>query len=109
MTHTVHNITSQNFETEVLQSQSAVLIDFWAPWCGPCKQLAPILEDLAQEFGAELKIGKINVDETPDLAQKYGVRSIPTLLLFKDGQVLVSKVGLGSQAELSQWIKSSLS
>lgn len=86
-------ITDQNFETEVLKSSQPVLIDFWAVWCGPCRAIAPIVEQLAGEYDGKVKIGKLDVDENPDTAVKYGVRSIPTLLLFKNGQVVDTIIG----------------
>ncbi len=86
-------ITDQNFETEVLKSTQPVLIDFWAVWCGPCRAIAPIVEQLAGEYDGKVKIGKLDVDENPDTAVKYGVRSIPTLLLFKNGQVVDTIIG----------------
>lgn len=86
-------ITDQNFETEVLKSDQPVLIDFWAVWCGPCRAIAPIVEQLAGEYDGKVKIGKLDVDENPDTAVKYGVRSIPTLLIFKNGQVVDTIIG----------------
>jgi len=86
-------ITDQNFETEVLKSSTPVLIDFWAVWCGPCRAIAPVVEQLASEYEGKVKIGKLDVDENPDTAVKYGVRSIPTLLVFKNGQVVDTIIG----------------
>ncbi len=86
-------ITDQNFETEVLKSSQPVLIDFWAVWCGPCRAIAPVVEQLAGEYEGKVKIGKLDVDENPETAVKYGVRSIPTLLLFKNGQVVDTIIG----------------
>ena len=90
--------TDANFNSEVLQSQTPVLVDFWAPWCGPCQMMGPIVEDLSTELGAKVKIGKVNVDENPDTAGTYNVMSIPTFLLFKGGQVVDQVVG-GVQKE----------
>jgi thioredoxin 1 len=86
-------ITDSNFEEEVLNAEVPVLVDFWAAWCGPCRQIAPIVEDLADEFEGRAKIGKVNVDDNPQVAQQFGVRSIPTLLFFKDGEVAEQLVG----------------
>lgn len=90
--HTVA-VTDQNFESEVLKSSTPVLVDFWAEWCGPCRALAPKLEEIAQELGPKLKIAKINVDENPESPSKYGVRGIPTMIVIKDGQLVGQLVG----------------
>lgn len=86
-------ITKNNFEAEVMQSDLPVLIDFWASWCGPCKMLSPIIEEIEKEYAGKIKVGKINVDEEMELAQKYGVSGIPTVLLFKNGEVVNTSVG----------------
>ena len=86
-------ITDDNFETEVIKSDLPVLIDFWAAWCGPCKMIAPIVEEMAEEYDGKLKVGKLDVDENQQIAIKYGVRSIPTVILFKDGEVKETIIG----------------
>lgn len=98
-------LTKQNFETEVMQSELPVLVDFYADWCGPCKMMAPVVEKLAEEFAGKVKVFKVNVDEEPDLAQKYRVVSIPTFLIFKDGEVKATNVGAMSAAQLTEKVK----
>ena len=98
-------ITTQNFEEEVLKSDLPVLVDFWATWCGPCKMLAPVLEDIAAEYEGKIKVGKINVDEEPDLAVKYHVMSIPMLLLFKDGERVKQTIGYKTKEQLVEFLK----
>lgn len=97
-------VTDSTFEQEVIQSGTPVLVDFWAQWCGPCKAIAPILEDIAGHYSSKLKIVKMDVDHNPATAPKFGVRGIPTLILFKDGQVKATQVGLLSKTELMQFI-----
>ena len=97
---TTIEINEANFETEVLQSTQPVLVDFWAEWCGPCKMIAPVLDELAGEYDGRIKIGKVNIDEDQALASQYGVRAIPTLLIFKDGQVAEQIVGMRSKRDL---------
>jgi thioredoxin 1 len=87
-------LTDQNFETEVLQSRIPVLVDFWAPWCGPCQMVGPVIEELATEYQDKIKVGKLNVDENPQTAVKYGVMGIPTVILFKEGKEVARKIGL---------------
>ncbi len=86
-------ITTENFETEVLKSELPVLVDFWATWCGPCRMIAPVIEEIAKDYQGKMKVGKVNVDEEGDLAVKYGISSIPTLLLFKGGEVVKKTLG----------------
>ena len=92
------NLSSENFEQEVLKAETPVLVDFWAEWCGPCKMLAPVLDELAQEYGAKLKVGKVNIDHDQQLSVQYGIQSIPTLLIFKDGQVQEQHIGMKSKS-----------
>lgn len=93
-----------NFQADVLQASEPVVVDFWAEWCGPCKMIAPALEEISAELGGKVKIAKLNIDENPELAAQYGVRSIPTLMLFKGGEVADMKVGAAPKTALSAWI-----
>ena len=95
-------ITSENFEQEVLKSDLPVLIDFWATWCGPCMMLAPIIEEIAEEYQGKVKVGKINVDEQGPLAMQFGIQSIPTLLYFKGGKLVDTKIGYCTKAQIEQ-------
>jgi thioredoxin 1 len=99
-------ITDNSFETDVIESKTPVLVDFWAQWCGPCKTIAPILDELAQKYTDKIKIVKLDVDSNPATPPKFGVRGIPTLILFKDGQVQATQVGMLSKAELISFIDS---
>ena len=99
-------VTDKNFQELVMESKELVLIDFWAPWCGPCKAIAPILDQIENEMGAEVKIMKINIDENPESPTKHAVRGIPTMMLFKDGKHLDTKVGMIEKSLLSDWINS---
>lgn len=102
----IHAITDATFEADVIESTVPVLVDFWAQWCGPCKALAPILEDLAPTYDGKLKIVKLDVDHNPLTPPKFGVRGIPTIILFKEGQVLATQVGLLNKADLAKFIDS---
>lgn len=97
-------VDAANFQAEVLNAAEPVVVDFWAEWCGPCKMIAPSLEELSQEFAGKVKVAKINIDENPDLAAQFGVRSIPTLAMFKGGQVADMKVGAAPKTALTAWI-----
>jgi thioredoxin 1 len=104
MSNNISAITDTSFETEVIESTTPVLVDFWAQWCGPCKAIAPILDDLAQKYNGKIKIVKLDVDNNPATPPKFGVRGIPTLILFKDGQVKATQVGMLSKNELMSFI-----
>ena len=97
-------LTKTNFEAEVLKSDKPVLVDFWAPWCGPCRMLAPVLAEVAAEKGDKIKVGKVNVDENPELAAQYGISGIPAMLLFKDGKIAATSVGFKPKPELESFI-----
>lgn len=104
----LHTFNEDNWDREVLQSTTPVLVDFWAAWCGPCLRIAPIVEAIAEEYAGRLKVGKLNVDENPDLASRYGVMSIPTLMLFKDGEPVEFIVGLQPKSALVRRIEAAL-
>jgi thioredoxin 1 len=101
-------VTDDTFAAEVTSSDIPVVVDFWAEWCGPCKQIGPSLEELSEEFAGKVKIVKVNVDENPNSPAQMGVRGIPALFLFKDGQVVANKTGAAPKAALSDWIKASV-
>ena len=105
--HIVH-ISDESFEEEVLQSERPVLIDYWAEWCGPCKMIAPVLDEIATEYSDRLKVVKLNIDDNPQTPPKYGIRGIPTLMVFKNGQVEATKVGAVSKAQLTAFLDASL-
>lgn len=109
MSQSLKAISDASFDQDVINAPGAVLVDFWAEWCGPCKAIAPILEELAREFSGRLTIGKVNVDENQATPAKYGIRGIPTLILFKDGKVAATKVGAASKSQLSSFLESNLS
>ena len=102
----IQHVTDDSFEPEVLKSEVPVLVDYWAEWCGPCKSIAPILDQVALEYDGRLKIAKLNVDENQQVPAKFGIRGIPTLMLFKDGKVAATKVGALPKNKLKEWIES---
>ena len=108
MSEFIKNTSDANFESEVLQSDKLTLVDFWAEWCGPCKAIAPILDEVAKEFNQTVQFFKLNVDDNPDTPAKYGVRGIPSLMLFKDGNVTATKVGALTKSQLVEFLNENL-
>ncbi len=108
MTEHIQHVTDANFKTEVLDSQTPVLVDYWAEWCGPCKMIAPILDEIARKYAGRLKVVKVNIDENPKTPGEYGIRGIPTLHLIKDGNVEGQKIGALSKSQLTSFIDSHL-
>ncbi|MBN3564630.1 MULTISPECIES: thioredoxin TrxA [Aliamphritea] len=102
------NVTDASFEEDVLKSEAPVLVDYWAEWCGPCKMIAPVLEEIAKEYEGKLKVCKLNIDENSETPPKFGIRGIPTLMIFKDGNVEATKVGALSKSQLAGFIETSL-
>jgi thioredoxin 1 len=108
MSDQIKHVSDTSFDADVLKSDRPVLVDYWAEWCGPCKMIAPILEEVAKEYAGRLTVAKVNVDENPDIPGKYGIRGIPTLMLFKNGQAAATKVGALSKSQLTAFLDSAL-
>lgn len=108
MSKNILNVTDDSFEHDVVNADTPVLVDFWAEWCGPCKMIAPVLDEIASEYAGRLKVAKINIDENQTTPQKFGVRGIPTLMLFKNGELESTKVGAVSKSQLSAFLDSNL-
>jgi len=104
----IKTVTDQSFANDVLGASEPVLVDFWAEWCGPCRMIAPALEEISNDLGDKVTIAKLNIDDSPDTPARYGVRGIPTMLLFKDGQPIAQKVGAAPRSHIQQWLESSL-
>lgn len=101
-------VTDTDFETEVINADTPVMVDFWAEWCGPCKNLSPLVDEVANEMGEKVKVVKVNIDDSPEAPTKYGVRGIPTLMIFKNGQVVDTKVGGMPKSQLVEWLESNV-
>ncbi len=108
MSDNIVHVSDDSFDQDVLKAEGPVLVDFWAEWCGPCKMIAPVLEELADEYGEKLKVCKMDVDANPDTAPKYGIRGIPTLILFNNGELAGTKVGALSRSQLTEFIDSTI-
>ena len=108
MSEQIKNVSDDSFETDVLGSETPVLVDYWAEWCGPCKMIAPVLEEVADEYADKMTVAKLNIDENPNTPPKYGIRGIPTLMMFKGGEVIATKVGALSKTQLIEFIQGNL-
>ena len=108
MSDKIVHVTDDNFENEVLESAEPVLVDYWAEWCGPCKMIAPVLDEICDEYDGRVKVAKLNIDDNPNTPPRYGIRGIPTLMLFKNGEVEATKVGAVSKSQLTAFIDSNL-
>ncbi len=108
MSEHIKNVSDVSFDADVLKSSQPVLVDYWAAWCGPCKMIAPMLEEVAAEYAGKITVAKLNVDENQETASKFGIRGIPTLMLFKDGQVAATKVGALSKSQLTEFLNSAI-
>lgn len=108
MSDSIVHVTDDSFEDEVLKSPDPVLVDYWADWCGPCKMIAPVLDEIAMEYAGKVKVAKLNIDENPNTPPRYGIRGIPTLMLFREGEVEATKVGAVSKSQLTAFIDSNL-
>lgn len=108
MSDSIIHLSDDSFEEEVIKSSIPVLVDYWAEWCGPCKMIAPVLDEIANDYDGKIKIAKLNIDDNPGTPPKYGIRGIPTLMLFKDGEVEATKVGAVSKSQLTAFIDSNL-
>ncbi|WP_018230129.1 thioredoxin TrxA [Methyloversatilis universalis] len=108
MSEHIHHVTDASFEAEVIKADLPVLVDYWAEWCGPCKMIAPILDEVARDYAGKLRVAKVNIDENQETPARFGIRGIPTLMLFKDGNVEATKVGALSKSQLSAFLDSHL-
>ena len=108
MSEFITNVSDASFEDDVIKAEGPVLVDYWAEWCGPCKMIAPVLDEIAQTYAGKLKVCKLNIDDNQETPPKYGVRGIPTLMLFKDGPIAATKIGTLSESKLMEWVQSVL-